>query len=300
MSRKSSLLKIGSGVALIAGLFSMQSVNAASVATIEGRAVGSFCCVVDNQGNIDVGVWDEATQSTVSSSGSTQFSITNNDDGVAPPATTAKITWGSASNASTDPSYLSDVNYFEFDGNGSDFGSLAGTTEADSLFRIGTFDYYNAATKQDKVSQVSFNLDMEVIDGMSMIFPTLQFDIAIDNTADNNDPVASMDTATIVGAYMIGADGSLNSIMGPMGFTLDGVDFEFMLAGFAITDADSNFITDENGNPFTSSTSAYENSLTTAGIYGIITQVSAVPVPAAVWLFGSGLLGLAAFARRKK
>lgn len=31
-----------------------------------------------------------------------------------------------------------------------------------------------------------------------------------------------------------------------------------------------------------------------------ITSVSAVPVPAAVWLFGSGLLGLMAIARRKK
>lgn len=31
-----------------------------------------------------------------------------------------------------------------------------------------------------------------------------------------------------------------------------------------------------------------------------IQEVSAVPVPAAVWLFGSGLIGLAGFARRKK
>lgn len=31
-----------------------------------------------------------------------------------------------------------------------------------------------------------------------------------------------------------------------------------------------------------------------------VTQVSAVPVPAAVWLFGSGLIGLAGLARRKK
>jgi len=31
-----------------------------------------------------------------------------------------------------------------------------------------------------------------------------------------------------------------------------------------------------------------------------VTSVSAVPVPAAVWLFGSGLIGLAGFAKRKK
>ena len=32
----------------------------------------------------------------------------------------------------------------------------------------------------------------------------------------------------------------------------------------------------------------------------LLTNVSAVPVPAAVWLFGSGLLGLVGVARRKK
>ena len=36
------------------------------------------------------------------------------------------------------------------------------------------------------------------------------------------------------------------------------------------------------------------------GQWTITGQVSAVPVPAAVWLFGSGLIGLAGFARRKR
>jgi len=36
------------------------------------------------------------------------------------------------------------------------------------------------------------------------------------------------------------------------------------------------------------------------GSGGFVTTVSAVPVPAAVWLFGSGLIGLVGFARRKK
>ena len=31
-----------------------------------------------------------------------------------------------------------------------------------------------------------------------------------------------------------------------------------------------------------------------------ITEINAVPIPAAVWLFGSGLIGLVGFARRKK
>ena len=35
-------------------------------------------------------------------------------------------------------------------------------------------------------------------------------------------------------------------------------------------------------------------------IFDLTMQVSAVPVPAAIWLFGSGLLGLVAFSRRRK
>jgi len=33
---------------------------------------------------------------------------------------------------------------------------------------------------------------------------------------------------------------------------------------------------------------------------GFVTGTPAVPVPAAVWLFGSGLIGLIGIARRKK
>ena len=46
----------------------------------------------------------------------------------------------------------------------------------------------------------------------------------------------------------------------------------------------------------------YTNSLN-SGVYGMAVisgEVSAVPIPAAVWLFGSGLIGLVGFARRKK
>jgi hypothetical protein len=35
------------------------------------------------------------------------------------------------------------------------------------------------------------------------------------------------------------------------------------------------------------------------GLDNVMVQVTPVPLPAAVWLFGSGLLGLISFARRK-
>lgn len=38
----------------------------------------------------------------------------------------------------------------------------------------------------------------------------------------------------------------------------------------------------------------------TVGLSGFVQQVPAVPIPAAAWLFGSGLLGLLAVARRKR
>ena len=39
---------------------------------------------------------------------------------------------------------------------------------------------------------------------------------------------------------------------------------------------------------------------TGVGFSGFVEQQTVVPVPAAVWLFGSGLLGLVGMARRKK
>lgn len=44
----------------------------------------------------------------------------------------------------------------------------------------------------------------------------------------------------------------------------------------------------------------YAHAMQVNGVAGTLASASAVPVPAAVWLFGSGLLGLIAVARRRK
>lgn len=52
-----------------------------------------------------------------------------------------------------------------------------------------------------------------------------------------------------------------------------------------------------SGNGFDATAANWSFSTNTIGSYS--TTISAVPVPAAIWLFGSGLLGLAGIARRR-
>lgn len=269
---------------LLIALPCLLSIPNVSAATIEGRATGSFCCVLDAQGKPVSSVTQPDGTITNKNNGSPQFTISNNDSTA---GGTTTVSWGTPSNASNGT-----INYFTFDGNGSDAGSLPGSTMADSLFQIGTFDYYNAASKQDNISGMTFNLDMQVLNGgMSMSFPTLQFDLSITNTPDNADPVASQDFVSIANAWMLASDGSKTMITGPMAFQLDGIDYEFMLNGFAIVDPTTGLpMLDNSGQYiFSDSTYAYENSLTEAAIFGTIAQVSPVPLPSAFGLFLAGL-----------
>jgi hypothetical protein len=71
-------------------------------------------------------------------------------------------------------------------------------------------------------------------------------------------------------------------------FTYDGIDYEFQLLGFNL------------GGQYLMETYAREGETQLAEIHAQFNQVSAVPVPAAAWLLGSGLLGLLPIARRKK
>jgi hypothetical protein len=55
-----------------------------------------------------------------------------------------------------------------------------------------------------------------------------------------------------------------------------------------------------DGQPFVTAFSNAEWMVNpTSGTVSYVGQVSAVPVPAAVWLFGSGLVGLVSIARRR-
>ena len=69
----------------------------------------------------------------------------------------------------------------------------------------------------------------------------------------------------------------LGSILAPGSFTFDATPGEYFVSFFGFADA---------------STSSQ------LGQYGI--EISQVPVPAAAWLFGSGLVALIGLSRRKK
>lgn len=260
----------------------------ASAATIYGSAVGSFCCAMDQNG-----------APLATSSGSSLFSIANNDA-----TTTARFTWGETTKTNKP------VNSFEFNGsgsnigNGNNIGSQLGSTTTGNLFQIGTFDYYNGSTKKDNIGQVTFNLNMSVLNGSAMMpFPTLQFDFSITNTSDPQCKLctdAQRDYVVIANVWMNNGSNK-TAFTGPMDFTLDGAHYNFNLNGFAVLDASGNPMRDTNGNVvFATSTSALESSLTHAAIYGSITPATVVPVPAAFWLFGSGFAGLAGLAFRKR
>ncbi len=83
---------------------------------------------------------------------------------------------------------------------------------------------------------------------------------------------------THTGLNVTTATESLGSLLAPGSFKFDAAPGEYFVSFFGFA----------------------KPSRISLGQYGIeISRVSAVPVPAAVWLFGSGLLGLIRIARRK-
>ena len=95
------------------------------------------------------------------------------------------------------------------------------------------------------------------------------------------------------GKYDIQLSGKGNSRTEGLSFTISGVDgdtiYSYAMGSMLNPAADEFFATHIAGFD-------YMNGVTSAKFAGS----SVVPVPASVWLFGSGLLGLAGIARRKK
>ena len=94
--------------------------------------------------------------------------------------------------------------------------------------------------------------------------------------------------------------GTVNGIMvntfADVGTTFTVVTIDFQAIGFGLSNL---FLNEYNLNPWASGGSVinpvYDSSLVT-----VEAEAEVVPVPAAVWLFGSGLIGLIGIASRKK
>ncbi len=125
--------------------------------------------------------------------------------------------------------------------------------------------------------------------------PTFDFDgvdasaVAVDavNAALNDASISLVGESSTEGApaFMIGF-GSFESV-------IEG-EIVFWQAGVYTTDSDA-WIGDLANNPFAGSATDNQPLM-----WANFTEVSEIPVPAAVWLFGSGLVGLVGMARRKK
>lgn len=270
--------------ALFVGMTTAIASNA-QAATIHGYSVGSFHSVVDNNGTI-----------ISSAAGSSDFQVSNTDTNG-----NAVIEWGTPQRNGSNGK----ANSFSFNGNASDTfqAGTYGSTSTNNLFSLGSFDYHNGKTRRDNISQVNFRADLG-IDGFMQMAPGnfgsayLEFTMSINNTNDNNNPIDSADSVWVSGVKvgMTMPDGS--PVLMDYDFTtgmdmlIAGTNYNFSLMGFSR----------DSGQTFESQATSFENEVTNAEIYAMITPVTTtvVPVPAAIWLMGSGLIGLAGLAYRRK
>jgi len=161
--------------------------------------------------------------------------------------------------------------HFWFNGTGSVDGSSATTISYGEAFSLGSFTYTNERTiLSGGMVEIDFQIDIS-LDGMDLL--PVEYRIGIDNTSNPFGDTASLLTYP-------------NNLF----FTMDNVEYLLEFNGFSR----------DGGESFETSAELAEGAQTTAEIFATISAVSAVPVPAAFWLFGSGLIGLVGLARRKK
>lgn len=161
--------------------------------------------------------------------------------------------------------------HFWFNGTGSVDGSTDTTVTLDEAFSLGSFTYTNEETIfSGGFVEVDFSMDIS-FDGVAL--DPFEYRIGIDNTRNNS---STPDDSI-----------SLISQPGDLLFSLDNTQYLLTLNGF----------TRDAGSTFETSAVLPENQQTTAEIYATI---RVVPVPAAVWLFGSGILFLMGLSRRFK
>lgn len=198
------------------------------------------------------------------------YTVQNND-----PVTDALLRWGDTGCIVCD-TYTSRLG---FDGLGSERkGTLDfATIGTGGPFRIGTLLFSTGTLGGDaaSVSSADLRLSIQISGGEAADFV---FSLAIGNTPDHGDPKHGVpDTLSLgydFGVYRFSHAGQ--------GYTLD-------FLGLSL----------DQGGSFTDMLTVAEGEKIKAGLYAVITpELHPIPLPAAFWLFGSGLLALASLRRR--
>ncbi|MCW9013569.1 MAG: choice-of-anchor K domain-containing protein [Gammaproteobacteria bacterium] len=165
-----------------------------------------------------------------------------------------------------------------FDGVGSDSGETGFEASVGTLFSLGSLSYSNMPTYRSRhVDGVDFNLGLSIY-GVNYEFGYM-FDIV--NTPNNGeDPDDQISLLSLSDAQAFE----------PYIFKFEGIKYELEVVGLSI----------DGGNSYATSLSLAETSSVSTEVYARINNVAPVPVPAAAWLFVSGMIGLLAVVRKRR
>jgi len=186
---------------------------------------------------------------------------------------TNHFTWGEPSEENTNPSGLT-------------YTGKSFTVQENEQFVFGTLNFFNGTINS---ATDATNIDLDV--NFSLNQPTTRSD----KFSFHLDLV---NTDNLISSRIKSADYlSFNNAVAASSFTSGGVSYTLEFLGF--DNLTANGFTQDN------SFRVYENASASVDLIGRITStppisvgVSAVPIPAAVWLFGFSLLGVAGMRRK--
>lgn len=217
--------------------------------------------------SLDLGVF--GTFQDISAGPQSSYVVHNNDQ-----VTDSLLRWGT-----TGAPYSSS---FGFSGLGSQHKLSRVATQVGTPFQIGLFSWHNGTAGDDRMNVYGLDLGMSVFVGTNQVSDFV-FDMKIQNTADE-------------GKYGSPDRLKIYSGIDMYRFTVGGADYVLKMLGFSF----------DGGDSFTNMLTLDERGAMKAQFYAVIKPLlappdpQAVPVPAAIWLLGSGLIGLAGVARRRR
>ena len=177
------------------------------------------------------------------------------------------------SGVGTNTFYYGDPSNFGTGANRLSFAGQNFTTEPESVFTLGTLTYFNGTTLIGTTpTSVELNINLSITDPVTLN-NDFKFHLDLVSTPNTNDPRESADYVYLPSMY----SGTT--------FSINGTDYTLKLF----------FKQSESDEGFTEIDKFYvlENCEASAEILGVITtDIHPAPIPGAIWLLGSALLGL--------